>query len=167
MFSLFELSIFLPIELEKRSILNNKIEILIPKEFKEMSREMLDLKYKGKNKPTLVFTDEDGTVNIAFSHFSEKADEKMMEGYKNAFKASFKNSFPNADWKGEGVRLINGRKIGYLRLVTDAIDQKVYNSLFFTHFQGRLLVATFNCTEKLYPKWEKISEEIIESFVVK
>jgi hypothetical protein len=157
----------LPVELEKRRVLDEKIEILIPKEFKIMDSEMLDLKYKGQNKPTLVFTDEDGAVNIAFSHLPNTASDDIVEAYKNSIKNSFKKSFPNATWKGDGVKEINGRKVGYIKLVTDAIDQKVFNSLFITHCEGKLLIGTFNCTEKLLPKWEKVSEEIIESLVIK
>jgi hypothetical protein len=157
---------FLPIELEKRNVLGNKVEILIPKGFKEMTPEMLDLKYKGQNKPTLVFTDEEGTVNIAFNHLSNVANGTVIESYKNSIKSSFQKSFPNAMWKGDGVKEINGRKVGYIKLVTDAIDQKVYNSLFITHCEGKLLIGTFNCTEKLLSKWEQASEEMIASLKV-
>ena len=46
------LSTFLvQVELEKRKLLDDKIEIFVPKDFKPMSEEMLNFKYKGKGKP--------------------------------------------------------------------------------------------------------------------
>lgn len=154
-------------ELEKRTILDEKVEILIPKDFKLMTTEMLDLKYKGANRPKLVFTDENGTVNIAFSLLSNSAIPDQIESYKNSIKTSYQKSFPDATWVGDGIRMINGKKIGYIKLLTNAIDQKIYNSLFITDCDGKLLIGTFNCTEKLLPDWKETSELIIESLKVK
>ena len=81
--------------------------------------------------------------------------------------SSYQESFPKATWKGDGVTIINGRKVGYLKLITDAIDQRVYNYVFLTYCDGRLLIGTFNCVEKLLPKWESTSEEIVQSLRVK
>lgn len=131
-----------------------------------MSAEMLDLKYKGQNRPTIVLTDDDATVNIALNLLPNPANEGLIESYKNSVKSSFQKSFPNAVWKSEGVKTINGRKVGFLKLITQALDQGIYNSLFITHCEGKLLVGTFNCTEKLMPAWEETSEQIIQSLKV-
>jgi Golgi nucleoside diphosphatase len=153
-------------DLEKRKLLDDKVEILVPKNFKQMGPEMLDFKYKGKNRPTLVFTDDAAAVNLAFNLLPNQASEDLIETYKNSVKASFQASFPNAIWKGDGVRIINGRKVGYLKLITEAIDQPIYNYLFITHCQGKLLVGTFNCTERRLPEWEENAEKIVESLKV-
>ena len=36
------------IDLEKRILIDNRIEILVPKDFKEMSKELINIKYPGK-----------------------------------------------------------------------------------------------------------------------
>lgn len=154
-------------ELEKRIILDEKVEILIPKDFKPMTAAMLDLKYKGANRPKLVFTDENGTVNIAFSLLPNAATPDQIEDYKNAIKNTYQQSFPDATWVGDGVRIINGKKTGYIKLVTNAIDQKIYNSIFITDCDGKLLIGTFNCTEKLLPDWKETAERIVASLKVK
>jgi len=127
---------------------------------------MLDFKYKGKNRPTLVLTDDAAAVNLGFNLLPNQASEDLIETYKNSVKASFQRSFPNAIWKSDGVRIINGRKVGYLKLLTEAIDQSVYNYIFITHCQGKLLVGTFNCTERRLAEWEESSEKIVESLKV-
>jgi hypothetical protein len=164
--AVFALLTFIPIELEKRKFLNDKVEILIPKDFKHMSAEVLDIKYKGKNRPTLVLTNEDATVNIALNILPNPANEDAIESYKNAVKSSFEKAFPVAEWKSDGVKVINGRKVGYLKLITNAADQTVFNSLFITHCEGKLLIGTFNCTEELLPEWQEASEKIVQSLKV-
>lgn len=154
-------------DLEKRTILDGKVEILIPKEFQLMSADMLDLKYKGANRPKVVFTDEDATVNIAFSLLPYDANPTQIEGFKDAIKNSYKNAFPDATWEADGIKIINGKNVGYIKLLTNSLDQKVYNSLFITDCEGKLLIGTFNCTENLLAEWKDTSEIIIESVKIK
>lgn len=162
------LATLMTIKLEKRSLLQDNIEVLVPTHFVPMSAEMLALKYPtGPNTPSVVLTDEDGTVNIAISHISNQATPDIIEAYQKSIKTSFRTSHPKAIWKGEGVKLLNGRKIGYLKVITQGRDQPVYNYLLLTDLKGRLLIFTFNCTEKLLPEWEPTAEKIISSFRVK
>ena len=154
------------IDLEKRKVLGDKVEILVPGKFKQMSQEMLDFKYRGNNKPTLVLTDDAAAVNLGFNLMQHQANEDLIETYKNLLKGSFEKSFPNAIWKSDGVRMIHGRKVGYFKLLTAAIDQSIYNYIFITHCEGKLLVGTFNCTEKRLAEWEETAEKIIESLKI-
>ena len=115
--------------LEKRTLLDGKVEILVPVQFKEMSQEMLDFKYKGNNKPTFVLTDSNAAVNLAFIHLPNKTTESSIKAYKDAAKASFEKSFPNAKWIADGIHTVNGKSRGYLKLITQGIDQNIYNYL--------------------------------------
>jgi hypothetical protein len=155
------------IELEKKILLENKIEILIPKEFKVMPKEMRKLKYPGANAPELVLSDEDGTVNIAFSIVANtRANQSTISGYVDAISNSMNKAHPEAAWKGKGIEVINGRKVGYLKLITDAVDQKIYNYLFLTDLDGKLMIGTFNCVQKYLPEWEPVADEMVKSFKV-
>jgi hypothetical protein len=153
-------------ELKPRTILDGKVTILVPTDFKEMGPEMLNFKYKGKNVPTFVLTDSNAAVNLAFNHLPNKAEESSIELYKNSVKSSLEKSFPDATWMADGVRKMNGKTVGFMKLMTNAIDTRVYNYFILTDCEGRLLIATFNCTEKRLPQWEQTAEKIMESFKV-
>ncbi|WP_207432353.1 hypothetical protein [Sabulibacter ruber] len=154
------------ISLEKKSILNNKVSVLIPATFGVMEEEMLKFKYPSERRPTLVYTDEDAKTNLAFNYISSNASQAVLEAYKQSMETSFRNSFPTAEWIDKGVKTINGRKIGYLEVVTPAADQKVYNLIFFTDVDGKLLLGTFNCLEKERQQWQSISHQILNSVQV-
>lgn len=155
------------IELEKKQLFSNKVELLLPKSFGIMPEEMLKLKYPNSNRPTLVYSDEDGTVNIAFNHTTSKAAQAQIETYKNVFISTFKTSYPTAEWEATGVKEINGRKVGFLEVTTPAVDTKVYNYLFFTDLDGRLLICTFNCTVEKKAEWAEVAKKIVNSFTIK
>ncbi len=80
-------------------------------------------------------------------------DQSLIEAYVELIENSFKSAYPSAEWKNKGTQEINGRKIGYLEVITPAIDTKIYNLLFFTDLNDQLLLCTFNCTEKDIEDW--------------
>lgn len=151
------------IELEVKSLLDNKIELKIPKGFEIMSEEMLKVKYPAEDRPTLVYTNEAGSVNVAVNLTVHPASQDLMEPYKENFVASFKNLYPSASWKGNGVTTIDDRKVGFLELTTPATDTEIYNLLFFTDVQDKLLLCTFNCTKEQLVEWQTSAKEIMNS----
>ena len=157
----------LSVKLEKKTILGDRVEALIPADFEVMSEELMRVKYPSERRPTLVYTDKSAGVNVAFNHTSSRATQAQLEAYKNNFVATFKNMYPSAEWLGSGVKEINGRKVGYLELVTPAADQKVYNLMFFTDLDGRLLLATFNCIDRKRKDWHEPAQQIMHSLNIK
>jgi hypothetical protein len=165
-FSLISLALT-KVDLARKVILNNKVEILLPKEFEIMSEEMLNIKYPSNRRPTLVYTNETGSVNVAFNHTASKATQQQLDAYKNNFVSTFKNLYPSAEWKDSGVKEINGKKVGYIELVTPAVDTKIYNLMFFTDLDGRLLLCTFNCVEESQAEWNESAKKIMNSLTLK
>ena len=154
------------IELELTNLLNNKVSILIPKSFNIMSEEMSKLKYPSENRPSLIYTNEDGSINVAFNHTTSKTTNSNISQYKDYLKGTFKNLYPSATWYGDGTLKLNGKNVGFLELLTPAIDTKVYNLIFFTELENRLLLVTFNCTEEEMKDWKPIAKEIMNSITI-
>jgi hypothetical protein len=156
-----------PIELETRSLLNDKVELKIPKEFKIMTEEMLKIKYPTEKRPTLVFTNESSGINVSLNLTQNQASQDIIPTYADNFLQIFKKMFPSADWKGNGVKKINGKRVGYLELITPAIDTEIYNLMFFTDVDGKLLLCSFNCTKDRMEEWVPIANEIMNSLNIK
>jgi hypothetical protein len=154
------------VELETKIFLNGKVKLSIPKEFGIMSEEMMKIKYPSERRPTLVYTDESGGINVALNLTQSQANQDNISEYKDYFIKTFKGLYPSATWKDNGVKVINGRKIGYLELVTPAIDTEIYNLMFFTDLDGKLLLCTFNCTKESINDWSPIANEIMNSLII-
>ncbi len=58
--------------------------------------------------------------------------------------ASLKKSHPDAQWLDSGVKIINGKRVGYFKMLSNAADQKVFVYYFFTDMDGRALIMTFS-----------------------
>lgn len=157
----------LSIDLETKSLLNDKVELKIPKDFEIMSEEMMKLKYPSENRPTLVYSNESGGINVALSLTENKATPKLIAAYKDNFVKAFKNVYPSAEWKDSGVKTINGKEVGYVELITPALDTEIYNLMFFTDMDGKLLFCTFNCIKESLDEWSPTAKEIMNSLKTK
>lgn len=155
------------IDLEKKSLLNDRIELKIPSEFDIMSEAMMMVKYPSANRPELVYTNDSGGINVALSLSGNPASQESIPDFADQFVGVFKNAYPSADWKGNGVKTINGRKVGYLELVTPALDTEIYNLMFFTDLDGQLLICTFNCVKQDLSEWQSAGKEIMNSLRIK
>jgi len=156
------------VKLEKKTFLDNKIELMVPADFKPMTEEMLNTKYANtRQKPALILTDEDGEVNIIINHLPQPITPEQVSAFKDFQMSSLKKIRPDAKWLTDGVKTINGKNVGYFTFISNAIDQTVFNYYFFTDMDGKVLLLSFNCTGKLLPKWKEAAETIVSSLKVK
>jgi hypothetical protein len=154
-------------DLETKLFFNDKVELKIPKEFEIMSEELMKIKYPSDRRPTLVYSNESGGINVAINLTQNKASQEMIPDYKDNLVKTFKNSYPSAQWKENGLKTVNGKIVGYLELVTPAIDTEIYNLIFFTDLDGKLLLCAFNCTKKSIDEWSPTAKEIMNSLKIK
>jgi hypothetical protein len=156
------------VKLEKKTFLDNKIELMVPADFKPMTEEMLNVKYPNtRQRPSLVLTDENAEVNIVISAIAQPITPEQIGAFKDFQISSLKKMRPDAKWLEDGVKTINGKSVGYFKFISNAVDQTVFNYYFFTDMDGKVLLLSFNCIEKLLPKWKEAAETIVSSLKVK
>jgi hypothetical protein len=151
------------IELEERIVLDKKVALRIPKGFEVMQEEMLKAKYPAERRPTLVYTNASGGINVALNLTANKASQELMPAYQENFLQTFTKLYPSTKGIKSGVEEANGRKVGFIELVTPAVDTEIYNLIFFTDIDGQLLLCTFNCTVKDQVAWQPTAKEIMAS----
>lgn len=155
------------IELENVSILPQKVDIYIPKSFSIMSEEMAKIKYPSEERPTIIYTNESGSINIGLKIAKSNTTDSQIKDYTDVIKKSYKNLYPSAQWFDSGVKKVDGKNVGYLELLTPAIDTEIYNLIYLTELDGKLLLLTFNCTKEKMNDWKPIAKNIMASLQFK
>lgn len=158
---------FAQIKMEKMNLLNGKVEFNSPTELTKMTDEMWSLKYKNKPKPTFVVSDKNGGVNLIADTTNQSASESQLGLWKDFQIEQLKKNRPDLKVLNGGVKVVNGKKVGYFKFITQTIDQKIFNYYFFTIVDGKILLFTFNCIEKLRVNWKKSADEIVTSLKTK
>ena len=153
--------------LEVTSLFNDKVTLKIPKGFTVMSQEMLKVKYPSDRRPSIVFTNPSGTINIAINKTSNPASPNQIAAIEENYVQTFKSFYPSAKWIDNGVLTVDDKQIGFIELITPAVDTEIYNLMFFTDLNGQLLLGTFNCTEPNMENWSSTAKVIMNSLKIK
>ena len=154
------------VQLEPKSVADGKLSLLVPSEFTEMDESMMQAKYPAERRPTLVYTDETGSVNVAVNHTRDRMPLDELESYHKEMDKMFRNLYPSAEWFDSGIKEINGRKWILLDVRTPAVDTDIRNTIVGTSLDGRLLLVTFNVIAELEDEWIDVAEAIVDSLSV-
>ena len=152
--------------LQPKTVINEKLTLLIPQGFSIMDEEMLSLKYPSERRPTLVYTNESGSINLAINHTKDRMPQTDIGAFHKQMDGMFRNLYPSATWFESGVIDINGREWLTLNLRTPAIDTEIRNIMVGTSVEGRLLLVSFNVTKEQEDQWLEPAKAIVQSLRV-
>jgi hypothetical protein len=153
--------------LKSITLFEGKVELMVPKKMAEMSDEMWALKYRSRDRPAMVLTDDDGEVNLLASQTAQSAGESQMAAFVDFQMDQLKKQRSDLFMLDHGVRAVNGRNVGFFKFHSTAADQKVFNYYFFIIVDGKILLFTFNCIDRLQGTWEETADQIVGSLKVK
>ncbi|TGE21759.1 hypothetical protein E5K00_15940 [Hymenobacter aquaticus] len=155
---------FAEVEMIKKRVLSERVEILIPKGFEVMSEQQMDFNYaKAQSRPSVIYTNNK-EASIAFTYTDNTADQDMIDMYAENFYKMYSKQYKEAKWFNKGVKEVNGRKIGFMELMKPELGHEVYNLVFFTDVEGKLLMCNFTCADRQKPEWEAVAKQIMASF---
>ena len=136
--------------------------VKIPKDFELMSEENLKIKYPLENRPKLVYTNDDFSINVAYSVQENSLSNDDISATIDSMNELYGKLFTVLE---SGVFVIEGRNIGYMKFITPAIDSNIYNHFLVMSIDGKLTLISFNCIEKYREEWEKVGDFILDSIV--
>ena len=139
--------------------------MLLPQDFALMDAGTIAKKYPtAGHRPTEVYTNPGGTINVALNHTGNPAKESDLEGVRQVMDAQFNR--PSIDFMGSEIRELNGKKFVILEFVSQAVDTRIYNLMAIGSLDGRLVMITFNCTDNFRKNWQPVARKIISSIDV-
>ena len=151
---------------EETEFFDEKLKMYIPNNFQDMPEEARKVKYMSENRPEIIKSNEEGstaiTLNIIDSPLSEDKVEELIKGMKNIIqKTNPANLFYDI-----GVEEIDTKNIGFFDFKSSAIDDFIYNIMFFFEIEGKTAMGTFSCRYSESPDWRDIAFQMISTIRV-
>jgi len=147
------------IETEYIHVDDEKYFIKIPKNFKQLDYETINEKYNGEV-PGLVFSNDETTINIAISATENNMKNGQIKQYKEDMEKLMKDYSEVVSTK---YYKVDNHNVGQIKLISDAVDTRIFNNMIFFSYNDKLVIINFNCTESLKDEWEKVGDFIIDS----
>lgn len=140
----------------------DEFKIKIPTEFKVMSDEIVNVKYPNGNAPSLVYTNDKTTINVALVMNDVAIKNSQIEEYVKTMESTYKNYSKDVKlnfWER------NNHKIGEMEFTTEGSDTEIYNHIIAFSVKDKLRLVNFNCTKEQMNEWQKVSKFIMDSIM--
>ena len=156
---------FSPVDypLAEQTVLNGTLTLKLPNGFEPMSQQMLQAKYPGANRPSLVYSNSTGSINIAINHTQNAVQPNQLKQLHQALDSATRQQVPDGNWRFSGFQTYAGREWVQMEFLSDAADTKIENLMVATSVDDRMLVVSFNVTQELAGDWLSVGKEIIKS----
>lgn len=137
-------------------------KIKIPSEFKIMSDEIVNVKYPNGNAPSLVYTNDKTTINVALVMNDVTMKNSQIEEYVKTMESTYKNYSKDVKLK---FWERNNHKIGEMEFTTEGLDTEIYNHIIVFSVNDKLRLVNFNCTKEQMSEWQNVSKFIVDSIM--
>ena len=149
------------LSLEGKNLYEDKVKIILPKNFDLMSDELLNTKYPSNEELDYVYTSEDTTVNFNFSLEEGEILNEEVEEIRDIILNEFRRIYPYSKMKDIKIIEKENKKIGTFSFIANVIDGELFNKMYFIPLKMGLLMLTFSCDIFQKKEWENILDDII------
>lgn len=153
-------------EFEQVGFYEESVLVYIPKDFNDMSIEARKLKYPSESRPEIIKCNEDGSITFTLNIIDSPLSEDNVCELKDGMTMIIKKTNPANVFYEDGVLEVNEKNIGYFEFKSSAIDDFLYNLMFFLEFKEKTLMGTFSCRYGEYKEWRDVIFEILKRLTV-
>lgn len=153
-------------EFKEKCFFEDKLKIYIPNDFEDMPLEARKLKYPSGSRPEIIKSNEEGSIVVTLNIIDSPLDEERVEELKDGMKMIIRKTNPANVFYEDGIIEVNSKNIGFFEFKSSAIDDFIYNIMFFLEFEEKTLMGTFSCLYKDYRDWRDVAFKVIDTIKV-
>ena len=136
--------------------------MVLPESFEELTTEHAKAKYPYEDRPEIILSNEDTTVNFAFDLMGVQPEGLDIRLSK--YKGIIKKSHSNYAFFSESIEEIeSGLEVASYDYSGSALDEDVYYFSFFADITDSELFGWFTCPVESQSKWEPLVRQMIKT----
>ena len=155
------------VRLEPRTMVSDQVSLLMPVGLELMDAETLAFKYPSDPRPTEVYTDETGLLNLIVNHTAEAMTPEGLDQARQFTEQMFGKMDPTVEWIASEMRTVQGRDWFHLDFRSTASGYSIRNMMSATSLDGTMLMVTVNMTDNLEPAWAETAGAVLASVQVR
>lgn len=154
------------IRFHETKLFNKEIGIILPALFEDMEPDEARKKYFSEQRPQIIKTNEDGSVNFSFSMVDKKVDAVQLKDVIQDFHHVLKRFQPMSVCLEMGEELNDSIPNAWMEFISNALNDNLYNMLTIYPIGERLLMTMFNCPFQKHMEWTRCLSPIRKSIVL-
>ena len=150
-------------QLHPKTLFDGMLEIYLPSQFRSLSEEAAKWKYPSMNRPQIIMTNEDMTVDFTLNRVRETVQPMTAQ----AVWEEIDRIFPRNVLYETGSFNTGGLEIIWLEYKSFSLSLEVYNILFTIMSDAAgTIIGTFTCPFTSYDIWKPCVLQIIKTIKV-
>ena len=142
-------------------ILDERAEAMLPDTFVDMPANLARLKYMSEQRPQIIKTSLDTTVNFTFSLYGIELPEEEIDSTVHQFKNLIQKVNPACVF--DEIVTEKEQGVGWFDFKSFGVDEQIYNIMYVKPIGGRLLHGVFNCMYRDMAEWKDAAIQVIYS----
>ena len=153
--------------LTQKTLLEKQVKIKIVKDFKQLNAKEINAKYDRGRRPSLAFSNDDGTVSLTLDLKPTQMSQEKLASYQKSYTYMFSVYLLDKTKKSNDLISINNHKVGFFKLKMPTKTGIMYTLMFHTNIGNQMLTCSFTCPIADQSKWEATADEIMNSLLTK
>ena len=153
-----------PVTFAERVFLDGKAAIWMPEDFEELTPEEVAVSYPLGNKPDKVYSNSYLDLAAGYNYTQHEVPEEYMGDFLKIARLSLERTGPKVRILTENVRKTGGHTISSMEMISHTVTESIYNLMYFTSLEGRVLLGFINFNCKNRGRYKPIAQEMLSSF---
>lgn len=151
------------VEFERVFLFEDKMSIILPTILVDMPSNLSHLKYPSELRPQIIKTTLDTTVNFTFSRYDLDIEDIQIKEAAKQSQKMLKQLNPAYIFYELEEKKLTTTTISWFDFKSYAMDGQMYNIMYVTCIEGKLVHGNFNCLYKDMIEWKEAANQIILS----
>jgi len=153
-----------PYQFAPRQFFDDYVELMVPESFSLMPEDAIAEKYLAKQKPQVILTDQDYTIDITLNLLADDTlKPKQIPLCLQTLKSAIREAYPATLFYDEGQVDANGKTIAYIDYKSASFGGAVYNIMFASAIHKRPFIGAFNCPFEQWEQWRPVILEMLKT----
>ncbi len=153
-----------PVTFAERLFLDGKVGIWMPEDFEELTPEEVAVSYPLGNKPDKVYSNSYLDLAVGYNYTQHEVPDEYMGDFLKIARLALERTGPKVRILSEKVRKTKKHTISSIEIISHTITESIYNLMYFTSLDGRVLLGFINFNCKNRERYKPMAREMIASF---
>lgn len=148
---------------EETWLFDGRMQVMLPKSFTDMPIGQAKLKYPMEQRPQVIKTNERTDINFTFSLLEQPMENRQVKMMRDSLRRVLRRARPDMKFMEDGLEEIEEHTIGWFEFISNGLDGKLYNIMYFTPIDSKLMQGIFNCPVKEAQNWKSVVLQVMHT----
>lgn len=151
------------VQFKRLKFFGGKISIMLPDSFVNLPLELAKAKYMSEQRPQVIMTSLDTTVNVGLSFVDVSVDADQLKVLKMQSMSALKNINPAIIFYEDRAEEDSEPPMAWFEFKSYGMDKNIFNLMFIAQVHGKLLHGNFNCDHDYATEWNEAARQMMHS----